>query len=1037
MIFVYKDRIIQIEWSIFRGTSQVPEDFSRALVKLFLVGNYEKYAVPVTAEGGTLVAQMPQDLPDGAYSLEAIWVKNYNNLFPVRGTDTPSVDAKNIRYPGTCHNAYGMLHPWDHRSNDRCLMRSRKEYVFAVTSYQGEETAVNEDGSVTIRISSAVATYGYDGLSAYELAVMRGDFNGTEGEWLEQLKFELEVAQEHKLGGITAVTKTDSETEEVKVDPKTGRLYVKPGEGELSVATETTLGGIKAAAKTENETVEVKIDSKTGKLYTKSGNNPDDEDLHLIEREGKQVLQLADKEYNSDSFSGLGRVYLRKNLSSGKNVLTQAMMSKAHTRYIIQYDYDLNGETITVPEGCTLDFQGGSLANGTITGVSTAILSNAGNIFHNIIIDGTFACANIYLSWFELNESDCLFQLLNCIKLSNGNVFSIVYLDKEISIKLTTSIPYIPVYSHTKIEGGIIHIITDNLSITYSVFQTRKGNENIVFDNINIYGDALTNSNDSDVNVQFGHGIHINGGKHITVTNCYITECFGDGINLQTGSAGVEEWVPENIKINNCSCNYNRRLGIAVEGGRNIIISNTTCRDNGKINRLVYPGSGIDIEPWREDNYVENLVISGCDLRDNREWSLADYSWSEGCTDIIISGSVLNTIVVKNRNNHITTFNGCDILGGITVYDSVVNLNNCHIENRIYLIESVDNPRAINCNINNCELYFNRKDYSWENYAPISFRKWNFDPLQNTNNKLVIKNSVIKLGDNIDVTKCFRLFSKSIGEGGDAIIELYNTEIINDKNINLTSYVDYLENCKLKSSWDFVIVLLENKPAIFKKCSFINSNPEKDTIIILGGVSNYSHKIDPYDVQFLQCSFSPDKIYSEPKSINTYFNLDYVSKGDTDFSVLVRDPIFPIGTEYSAYNLMMNNYYKINWLMQDRDFSRINIDNTLKSKVRYSLSDSLKNYVYRINKDIDLNGGTINIGSGCILDFSAGGKISNGTINLNNTLMLPLGLKVEDYITATITGTYAEGQTIYDSDLKKMKLWNGESWVNLDGTALQ
>jgi len=390
--------------------------------------------------------------------------------------------------------------------------------------------------------------------------------------------------------------------------------------------------------------------------------------------------------------------------------LTQAMMSKAHTRYIIQYDYDLNGETIMVPEGCTLDFQGGSLANGTITGVSTAILSNAGNIFHNIIIDGTFACANIYLSWFELNESDCLSQLLNCIKLSNGNVFSIVYLDKEISIKLTTSIPYIPVYSHTKIEGGIIHIITDNLSITYSVFQTRKGNENIVFDNINIYGDALTNSNDSDVNVQFGHGIHINGGKNIIVTNCYMTECFGDGINLQVGSAGIEDEFPVNIKISNCTCNYNRRLGIAVEGGKNIIISDTTCKDNGKINRLVYPGSGIDIEPWREDNYIENLVISGCDLRDNREWSLADYSWSEGCTDIIISGSVLNTIVVKNQNNHITTFNGCDILGGITVYDSVVNLNNCHIEDRIYLIESVDNPHAINCNVNNCELYFNRKD---------------------------------------------------------------------------------------------------------------------------------------------------------------------------------------------------------------------------------------------------------------------------------------------------------------------------------------
>ena len=445
MIFVYKDRIIQIEWSIFRGTSQVPEDFSRALVKLFLVGNYEKYAVPVTAEGGTLVAQMPQDLPDGAYSLEAIWVKNYNNLFPVKGTGTPTVGLKNIRYPGPCHNDYGMIHPWDHRSNDRCLMRSRKEYVFAVTSYPGEETAVNEDSIVTVRINSAVATYGYDGLSAYELAVMRGDFNGTEGEYLEQLKYELKVATDKKLGGITASEKTDGDTVEVKIDPETGKLYVPPSEaGEIEVATETTLGGIKAAEKTDNETVEVKIgkdgklyapkseelkiatetilggvkasskteketeevkiDPKTGKLYTKSGNNPDDEDLHLIEKGGELVLQFADKEYNADSFSGLGRVYLRKNISGEKNVLTQAMMSKANTKYVIQYDYDLNGETITFPENCTLDFQGGKLKNGNII-FNNTIFSGLINFSSDIKPSGIINMPYIRAIWFGAKEN--------------------------------------------------------------------------------------------------------------------------------------------------------------------------------------------------------------------------------------------------------------------------------------------------------------------------------------------------------------------------------------------------------------------------------------------------------------------------------------------------------------------------------------------------------------------------------------------------------------------------------------------------------
>ena len=267
MIYISKDRQIHIVWSIFRGTSDVHEDFSRALVKVFLIGNYEKYLLEAVAEGGNLVFDIPQGLPEGAYSLEAIWVKNYNNLLPCSDTLMPSVDSgcrnQPLRWP--------FKHPHDHRFNDRCIMRSRKDFVFALTEYDSESTFYKDSGEAEIKIRSAVATYGYDGLSAYEIAVLRGDFNGTEGEYLDSLKFELEVAQEHKLGGITAVTKTDDETEEVKVDPETGRLYVKPGGGSLSVATETKLGGIKAASKTSSETVEVKIDPSTGKLYVPEG----------------------------------------------------------------------------------------------------------------------------------------------------------------------------------------------------------------------------------------------------------------------------------------------------------------------------------------------------------------------------------------------------------------------------------------------------------------------------------------------------------------------------------------------------------------------------------------------------------------------------------------------------------------------------------------------------------------------------------------------------------------------------------------------
>ena len=69
------------------------------------------------------------------------------------------------------------------------------------------------------------------------------------------------------------------------------------------------------------------------------------------------------------------------------------------------------------------------------------------------------------------------------------------------------------------------------------------------------------------------------------------------------------------------------------------------------------------------------------------------------------------------------------------------------------------------------------------------------------------------------------------------------------------------------------------------------------------------------------------------------------------------------------------------------------------------------------------------------LDFSYG-KIIYGDVNLQNTRIIPMGCDITDFIKGQITGTYKEGQILYDKELKKMKLWNGTTWVNLDGTTL-
>lgn len=110
-------------------------------------------------------------------------------------------------------------------------------------------------------------------------------------------------------------------------------------------------------------------------------NYPDGEDLTQVDicggnsKNEVNVLKFANKEYNLANFSGLGRVYLRKNIVDDKNILTQDMINKANTEYIIQYDYDLNGETITIPINCILELQCGSISNGIIVCNNTVIFT--------------------------------------------------------------------------------------------------------------------------------------------------------------------------------------------------------------------------------------------------------------------------------------------------------------------------------------------------------------------------------------------------------------------------------------------------------------------------------------------------------------------------------------------------------------------------------------------------------------------------------------------------------------------------------------
>lgn len=114
-------------------------------------------------------------------------------------------------------------------------------------------------------------------------------------------------------------------------------------------------------------------------------NLPDGEDLTTIHG----VLKLANKQHNAGAYSGLGRQYLRRNIVAGSNVLAQSMMQWPDTIYIIQYDYQLQGSTINIPQGCVVKFEGGSIQNGTLA-TDDVTLVEGNPVLPDVTLQGTF-----------------------------------------------------------------------------------------------------------------------------------------------------------------------------------------------------------------------------------------------------------------------------------------------------------------------------------------------------------------------------------------------------------------------------------------------------------------------------------------------------------------------------------------------------------------------------------------------------------------------------------------------------------------------
>lgn len=175
MVYINNNSLpFEIMWTIYKGKSSIKEDFCRAHLKVFAVccdlgynaHKHSKYYLEHSInEDGDISVMVPvRRLPEGVYSLKAIWFKN--------------------KLSGHPHHEPCVL--------DRSI--SIVPNVICISSSDHGTTPFHGDYPV-VKIQSDISAFGYDGMDAYEMAVFKGA-TGDEDQWLEAYKGDLAKLQE-------------------------------------------------------------------------------------------------------------------------------------------------------------------------------------------------------------------------------------------------------------------------------------------------------------------------------------------------------------------------------------------------------------------------------------------------------------------------------------------------------------------------------------------------------------------------------------------------------------------------------------------------------------------------------------------------------------------------------------------------------------------------------------------------------------------------------------------------------------------------
>ena len=187
-----------------------------------------------------------------------------------------------------------------------------------------------------------------------------------------------------------------------------------------------------------------------------------------------------------------------------RNILTPIMMNQPNTIYEVRYDFDLNGETIEMQEGCTLKFEGGLIANGEIIYNKTYIDVLNSGIFKNVVVSGTLRNNIAYSDWFCTNkdgindDSTALQNFLNCsagkLIVNKGNY----HINNTLKL---------PAYTEVDFSFSTIYPSSNITCLLYEGdYSSRQANIDTTLRNFIID----SKGSDNIVGLQIGRGVYFN-----------------------------------------------------------------------------------------------------------------------------------------------------------------------------------------------------------------------------------------------------------------------------------------------------------------------------------------------------------------------------------------------------------------------------------------------------------------------------------------------------------------------------------------------